>query len=115
MVGLNVKHITAYFAWLHIDLLLIKSIVIVITARVYLIGLKIPQRLAPALRSTKVTSVNSVQADTHKSRLLEDQYVGYVPCQCSGVSDKCHLRLEYAWAVNAELQVWAHSSSWQYY
>lgn len=103
MVGLNVKEVTAYFVWLNIDPFLRKSIVIVII--VYLIGLKIPQRTAHALRSTKVNSVNSVPAGTHESLLMEDHTSRLYHANVMEARTSVILKLESAWIINAPLQI----------
>ena len=80
-----------------------KSLVIGIIVKAYLIGLKIPQRTAHALRSTTVNSVSSVLADIHEACLMEDHtsrvyHVSVVETQTSVI-----LTLESAWIINPPL------------
>lgn len=76
-----------------------------------------PQMWRPvhALQSTKVSSVNSVLADTHVSRLMEDLTSRVYHAGVMDTQTRVILRLECAWTINTSLQVWTYRWPWQYY
>lgn len=81
----------------------------------YLIGLKIPQRTAHALRSTKVNSVSSVLADTHEAYLMKDHTSRVYHASVVEARTSVILRLESAWIINTPPQVRNYSWLWQHY